>query len=40
MMEKVKVLVTQLCLIFCDPWAVPCQTPLSMRYFLQEYLSG
>ena len=40
MMEIVKVLVTLLCLTFCDPWTVPCQTPLSMRFFIQEYLSG
>ena len=40
MMEKVKLLVTQLCLTFCDTWTVACQAPLSMIFFMQEYLSG
>ena len=33
------VLVTQLYLTFCDPWTVPCQTPLSMGFSRQEYWS-
>ena len=24
----------------CDPWAVACQAPLSMRFPMQEYWSG
>ena len=37
---KAKVLVTQSCLIFCDPWIVACQAPLSMGFSRQEYWSG
>ena len=34
------VLVTQLCLILANSWAVACQTPLSMEFSRQEYWSG
>ena len=30
----------QSCLTLCDPWTVPCQAPLSMAFFRQEYWSG
>ena len=30
----------QSCLILCHPWTVPCQAPLSMGFFRQEYRSG
>ena len=30
-------LVTQLCLTFLTPWAVACQSPLSMEFSSQEY---
>ena len=30
---KVKALVAQLFSTLCNPWAVACQTPLSMEYF-------
>ena len=26
--------------LFATPWTVPCQAPLSMRFFRQEYWSG
>ena len=32
-------LVTQLCLTFCDAWTVACQAPLSMEFSRQEYWS-
>ena len=32
-------LVTQLCLILCDPWTVAHQAPLSMGFLRQEYWS-
>ena len=35
--EKVKVLVTQSCLLFGTPWTVACQAPLSMEFSRQEY---
>ena len=38
--EKVKVLITQLCPTFCDPWIVARQAPLSMEFFRQECWSG
>ena len=34
------VLVTQSCLVLCDPWTVACQAPLSMEFSRQEYWSG
>ena len=34
------VLVAQLCLTVCSPWAVACQTSLSMGFSGQEYWSG
>ena len=37
--EKVKVLVTQSCLLFGTPWTVACQAPLSMEFSRQEYQS-
>ena len=38
--SQVKVLVTQSCLIFCNPWAIAHQAPLSVRFPRQEYWSG
>ena len=38
--SKVKVLVTQLCLTFCDRWTVAHQTPLPMGFSRREYWSG
>ena len=40
--QKVKVesLVTQSCLILCNPWAVARQAPLSMIFSRQKYWSG
>ena len=38
--EKLKVLVTQLCLTLCDPWTVAHQTPLSMEFSRQECWNG
>ena len=37
---KVKVLITQLCLMFATPWTVALQAPLSMGFSRQEYWSG
>ena len=37
---KVKVLVTQLCLILCGPIDVAFQAPLSIEFSRQEYWSG
>ena len=39
-LRTVKALVTQLCLILCDPWSADCQAPLSMGFSRQEYWSG
>ena len=38
--SKVEVLVTQLCLTFCDRWTVAHQTPLPMGFSRREYWSG
>ena len=38
--RKVKVLVTQLCLLSVTPWTITHQTPLSMGFSRQEYWSG
>ena len=38
--REVKVLVSQLCLILCDPMAGAHQAPLSMEFSRQEYWSG
>ena len=38
--EKVKVLVTQLCLTLYNLWTVVYQAPLSMEFSRQEYWSG
>ena len=38
--SSVCVLVSQLCSIFCNPWIVACQAPLSMEFSGQEYGSG
>ena len=38
--SEVKVLVTQLCMILCDPWTVARQAPLSMRFSRQEHWSS
>ena len=32
--------VAQSCQTLCDPWTIPCQAPLSMRFPRQEYSSG
>ena len=37
---KVKVKVTQLCLLFETLWPVDCQDPLSMELSRQEYWNG
>ena len=34
------VLVAQSCLILCNPWAVACQAPLSLRFSRREYWGG
>ena len=34
------VLIDQLCLTLCNPWAVACQASLSMGFSGQEYWSG
>ena len=34
-----KVLVSQSCLILCNPWTVALQVPLSMEFSRQEYWS-
>ena len=33
-------LVTKSCPTLVTPWTVHCQTPLSLRFFRQEYWSG
>ena len=33
-------LVTKSCPTLVNPWTVDCQTPLSLRFFRQEYWSG
>ena len=38
--RKVKVLVTQLCLLSVTPWTITHQTPLSMVFSRQEYWRG
>ena len=35
-----RVLITQSCLILCDPWTVAYQAPLSVGFPRQEYWSG
>ena len=34
------VLISQLCLTLCNPWAVACQASLSVGFSGQEYWSG
>ena len=38
--QKMKVLVAQLCLTLCNPMGVSCQAPLSMGFLRLEYWSG